>query len=340
MDAGVAPVPLRQTPMEYFMNTVKTTIATVLVLALTGPSALAAGGAWVTDFEAAKTTAKTQGKYLLVDFTGSDWCGWCIRLKKEVFSKDHFKTEAPKNFILVELDFPRAKDKMTPELIEQNKKLSKEYSIRGYPTILLMDSDGKVFAKTGYLAGGPEKYIKHLNSLIESKKAFGKLIAQANKAEGLEKAKLLDKALSSAPDSVRQSRTDLVKQICELDKDGKGGLKLKYEFRAAMDEINSIRPPQTQDPAKIKAFAVDCIAKIVAIEKKFTVTGLNKQKLLSRKAMYTFYTGDLAGAKKILETAIAIDENSDIGKQMKRPLAMITKRLAAEKPKTEAPKTE
>ncbi|MCP4374762.1 MAG: thioredoxin family protein [bacterium] len=322
------------------MNTVKTMIATVLVLMLTGSAALAADGAWVTDFEAAKTAAKAQGKYLLVDFTGSDWCGWCIKLKQQVFDKDHFKTEAPKNFILVELDFPRAKDKITPELIEQNKKLAKKYSVRGYPTILLMDSDGRAFAKTGYRAGGPEKYIEHLNSLVKGKKAFDKLIVQADKAEGLEKAKLLDKALSGASEAVRKSRTDLIKQICELDKDGKGGLKLKYEFQTAMDEIRNIQPPQTRDPAKIKEFAAECVAKIAAVEKKFAVTGLDKQKLLSMKAMYTFYTGDLAEAKNILEAAIAIDENSDAAKQMKRPLAMITQRLAAEKPKAEAPKTE
>jgi len=310
------------------------TIATVLVLMITSSAARAAGGGWVTDFEAAKASAKTEGKYMLVDFTGSDWCGWCIKLKGEVFSKGHFKTEAPKNFILVELDFPRAKDKMTPKLIEQNKKLSEEYAISGFPTILLMDADGKVFAKTGYRAGGPEKYIEHLNSLVKGKKAFDKLIAQAAKAKGIQKAKLLDKAISAMPDSVRRSRTDLVKQITELDKDNKGGLKTKYEFLAAMDELDKIRPPRTRDPAETKAFGAKSLAKIVAIEKKYPVTGQDKQKLLSMKAMFTFYSGDLSGAKKILEEAIAIDAKSEIAQGMKRSLAYVTKRLDAEKPKS------
>ena len=317
------------------MNSIKMTIATVLVLTITSSAALAAGGGWVTDFEAAKASAKAGGKYLLVDFTGSDWCGWCIKLKGEVFSKDHFKTEAPKNFILVELDFPRAKDKMTPELIEQNKKLKEKYAISGYPTILLMDAEGKVFAKTGYRAGGPEKYIEYLNSLVKGKKAFDKLLAQAAKAKGLKKAKLLDNALSSMPDSVRRSRTDLVKQISELDKDNKAGLKTKYEFLAAMDELADFRPPRTREPAKIKAFGAEGIAKVVAVEKKYPVTGSNKQKLLSMKAMYTFYSGDLPGAKKVLEAGIAIDEKSDIAKGMKRSLAFVTSRLAAEKKKTD-----
>ena len=130
----------------------------------------------MTDFEAAKASAKAQGKYLLVDFTGSDWCGWCIKLKSEVFSKAHFKTEAPKNFILVELDFPRSK-KLPPKLIEQNNKLREKYNVRGFPTILLMDADGKVFARTGYRANGPKKYVGYLNFLVDRKKLVDKLLA-------------------------------------------------------------------------------------------------------------------------------------------------------------------
>jgi len=313
------------------MNGIKTTIA-IAIVALTASAAPAADAGWVTDFEAAKASAKAGGKYLLVDFTGSDWCGWCIRLKKEVFSKDHFKTEAPKNFILVELDFPR-KTKLSPKLTEQNAKLSKQYGVRGFPTILLMDAEGRVFAKTGYKPGGPEKYIEHLNSLVEGKKAFDKLIAEADKAKGLEKAKLLDKALTAAPDSVRKSRADLVKQITELDKDDKAGLKTKYEFLAAMDELLAIRPPRTRDPAAVKAFGAESLAKVVAIEKKFPVKGAEKQNLLSLKAMYTFYSGDLPGAGKILEAGIAIDEKSEVATSMKRSLQFVNSRLDAAKPK-------
>ena len=68
---------------------------------------------WVNEFEKAKQTAATEGKDLLMDFTGSDWCGWCIRLHKEVFDLDAFKTAAPKNFVLVELDYPNDKSKLS-----------------------------------------------------------------------------------------------------------------------------------------------------------------------------------------------------------------------------------
>ncbi|MBT3199846.1 MAG: thioredoxin fold domain-containing protein [Phycisphaerales bacterium] len=316
------------------MKNVTITLAAVLVLMVTSSVVQAAGDQWVTDFEAAKASAKAGGKYLLVDFTGSDWCGWCVKLKKEVFDQDHFKKEAPKNFILVELDFPK-RTKLDPKLTAQNRKLSQEYGVRGFPTILLMDADGKVFGKTGYQAGGPEKYIVHLKEMVEAKKAFDKLIAQADKAKGIEKAKLLDKALGSAPAVVRKSRTDLAEIIIELDKDDKAGLKTKYAAQAAMDELDTLRPPRTRDQAVIKEFAAKALAKVAEIEKKYPMKGAAKQKLLSQKAMYTFYSSDLAGAKKLLEEAIAIDPKSAMAKSMQRSLAFVTSRLEAEKKKSE-----
>ena len=90
---------------------------TVMAYLLAGfaSTAWAGGDLWMTDFEAAKTKAAKENKYLLVDFTGSDWCIWCTRLNSEVFSTKSFQTEAPKQFVLVELDFPRDKSKLTAE---------------------------------------------------------------------------------------------------------------------------------------------------------------------------------------------------------------------------------
>ena len=110
-----------------------------------GPQGHAAEGLWGTDFKAAQAQAKAEKKYLLVDFTGSDWCGWCIKLHNEVFDKDVFKAEAPKQFVLVELDFPHEKEQ-TDELKKQNKELSEKYHVEGFPTVLMMDHEGQVIA--------------------------------------------------------------------------------------------------------------------------------------------------------------------------------------------------
>ena len=124
-----------------------------------------AGNDWKADFEAALAEAESQNKHVLVNFTGSDWCGWCIKLDKEVFSQDAFKQFAANELVLVEVDFPR-KSKQSEVIKAQNEALAEKYGIRGFPTILLLSSEGKLIGKTGYQAGGPEAYIAHLKEFI------------------------------------------------------------------------------------------------------------------------------------------------------------------------------
>jgi len=121
---------------------------------------------WETDLQVAKKRAKEENKQILADFTGSDWCGWCIRLKKEVFDLPEFQEYAKKNLIMLELDFPRQKE-LPAGLKEQNDKLAQEFKVEGFPTILLMNSRGKEINRTGYQEGGPEKYIEHLKGLLK-----------------------------------------------------------------------------------------------------------------------------------------------------------------------------
>jgi thioredoxin-related protein len=156
----------------------------VLALLATLPSLFAAD-AWLTDLEAAKKQAAAEKKDILVDFTGSDWCGWCIRLKKEVFDQPEF-AEAAKKFVLVEIDFPRA-PKQSPEVKARNEALSKQYAISGFPTILLLDAQGEVYAQTGYQEGGAKKYLAHLAELTKQNTPEGKkALAAKMKAEALE----------------------------------------------------------------------------------------------------------------------------------------------------------
>lgn len=125
---------------------------------------------WETDFKKASSAARASGKYIMLDFSGSDWCGWCIQLEKEVFSQDAFKDFAEKNLVCVLVDFPRKK-KQTRELEQQNWNLATKYGIQGYPTIIILSPDGEPVGKTGYLQGGPVKYAQHLNDIIERHKA-------------------------------------------------------------------------------------------------------------------------------------------------------------------------
>lgn len=142
-----------------------------------------AGKGWSADMDAAmKLSAKT-GKPILADFSGSDWCGWCIKLDREVFSKKIFKDFAKGNLILVLVDFPSRKY-ISPKQKKQNKVLAAKYRISGYPTVLLLDSKGKVILKTGYRSGGPKKYVDFLKSKMPAKKAVkAKKIKKAVKAK-------------------------------------------------------------------------------------------------------------------------------------------------------------
>jgi len=125
---------------------------------------LQASEGWMTDFELAQTKAKEENKSLLLDFTGSDWCGWCIKLKDEVFSKSAFKDYAKESLVLVELDFPRNK-KQSAEVKKQNEALAQKFGVRGFPTLILLSPEGELIGKTGYRQGGAEAYVEHLKEI-------------------------------------------------------------------------------------------------------------------------------------------------------------------------------
>jgi thioredoxin-related protein len=212
-----------------------------LVLGVLARTVRADEGMWQTDFKAAMAKAKADKKYMLVDFTGSDWCGWCIKLHNEVFDKEPFKTAAPKQYVLVELDYPQQK-KQSEELKKQNAELSERYKIEGYPSVLLMDAEGQVIARTGYRPGGPDDYLKHLADFGAIWENVLALKSKLDGTSGLDRAKLLDqivedyKKLSNETDQV----TDWCKEIIALDADNRAGLKVKYEFPMKIEEAKKL----------------------------------------------------------------------------------------------------
>ena len=119
---------------------------------------------WVTDLPKAQAQAKTDHKLVMMDFTGSDWCGWCIKLHREVFSKPEFAEYAKNNLVLVEVDFPRGK-KQTEELKKANQALQEKYKIEGYPTIIILNGEGKQVGQLGYQPGGPKPFIDELEKM-------------------------------------------------------------------------------------------------------------------------------------------------------------------------------
>ena len=131
---------------------------------------------WHTDMSKATDISIKENKPMFLFFTGSDWCGWCIRLQKEVFKTPEFIKWAKENVVLVELDFPR-KNNQTEEIKLQNAQLQQQLQVRGYPTVWFVSAAKTAEAKinlnalgsSGYVAGGPKVWIDGANQIIQKK---------------------------------------------------------------------------------------------------------------------------------------------------------------------------
>jgi protein disulfide-isomerase len=129
----------------------------------------AADNVWLTDLPAAQTQAKAQNKIVLMDFTGSDWCGWCKKFKSEVLDTPEFQTYAASHAVLVEVDFP-IKTPQTDDLKKANAALKTQYDIHGFPTFVALDQNGKEIGRqVGYMEGGPKVFIALLDKYQSAK---------------------------------------------------------------------------------------------------------------------------------------------------------------------------
>ena len=119
---------------------------------------------WTADYAKAVEQAKAENKPILLDFTGSDWCGWCMKMKKESLDTPQFNSYADKNLVLMTVDFPHSTPQ-PPQVKQQNQKLSAQYKADGFPTFVLVDKNGRELGRQGgYLAGGAAAFIAKLNT--------------------------------------------------------------------------------------------------------------------------------------------------------------------------------
>ena len=128
---------------------------------------------WHTDLKVAIEIAKKEDKPLFLFFTGSDWCGWCIRLQKEVFKTPEFEAWAKQKVVLVELDFPR-RTEQSAEIKNQNNQLQQAFAVQGFPTVWFAKANSNKEAKvnfeqlgsTGYVAGGPSVWLSVADQIV------------------------------------------------------------------------------------------------------------------------------------------------------------------------------
>lgn len=141
------------------------TIKLVIILLTTVVSAQN----WQHNFEKAKEIAFQENKPIILVFSGSDWCGPCIKLDNQIWKSDEFKNYANNNYILVKADFPRKKsNSLSKEQLTHNENLAEKYNKKGYfPLVVVFNADGKVLGETGYKNISPKEYIQHLQSFIK-----------------------------------------------------------------------------------------------------------------------------------------------------------------------------
>ena len=179
-------------------------ILPIVVAACVAPCFAAEG--WITDMDAAKKQAAEQKKDLMIEFTGSDWCPPCMQLRANVFSKPDFQKDAQKNFVLVELDYPRGKEQ-SKEMKAANDKLAQQYGVQGFPTIVFADASGKPF---GGFVGGRSKddVMKAMQDALKNKEALNAAEANVAKATTDEaKVAALMEVLKLAPQEKSRSWT-------------------------------------------------------------------------------------------------------------------------------------
>lgn len=258
---------------------------------------------WMTDYNAAMKKAAAEKKDLLLDFSGSDWCGWCIKLDNEVFSQKEFIEPASKDFVFVLLDFPQDKTKTTPQLQEQNNELRKKYPIQGFPTVYLTDYDGKPYAITGYQKGGAKAYYEHISKFRQANVKAKSFIAKADsELEDVEKAKLLDQAVSlMAPEIVEKFYPNLTDRIIALDSENQAGLRDNYLARRALRSVaQNFRERNVDEAFKL-------INNVIG---DFETSGSTAQDVYYYKAMILDARKDKAGALENLKKSIAVDPKS------------------------------
>ena len=247
------------------LKIISKTLTSVALVALATTAMAGKGEPWITDMEQAQKVAKAEGKDIFVYFTGSDWCGWCIKLDEEVLSKEEFLNYAKDNLVLVDLDFPNSDDIITEEQREHNEEWQDVFEPRGFPSIYLTDASANPYAVTGYRDNGPVKYVEHLKALSAGQAAAAQLKADAAKASGVARAKLLDQMLNEEGAFI-EDRDTIQTEIIALAKGKDDALYNKYYGIQAgknmWKELADLRSTESNPE--------ETLEKMLAIHKKYS----------------------------------------------------------------------
>lgn len=271
---------------------------------------------WLSNIDKAQELAQKEHKLVLVEFTGSDWCPPCKALRKDVFSSPEFKELADKRLITVELDFPR-KSEQAAEQKQYNGEMAKKYGITGYPTVYLLNPEGKtVWLRIG--GGAKEQYLEDLKQGVTNAKSLIEIQTKLEKAEGSEKLKLLDKAWQMMSRDLKKKNQDILKEIITLDKDDTMGYAKKEQKRLEMEtqeeELRKIYGTKIF-PLSREGKTDEAIVELKKLAAREDLLPQVKQSVYM-SAMYGICmdNSDMPAAIQALKDAIKIDPTTDRAK--------------------------
>ncbi len=267
---------------------------------------------WTDDFEKARATAKAEGKDILLNFTGLEWCPACKMLNNDVVSKKEFADVTPKRFVMVQLDFPRDASELPAAKRQAYEALQEKYNAYEFPVLLLLDKQGRPYARTGMFRGATAPvFNKHLGDLQARRILRDKLFADAAKASGFEKAELLHQAMRPLDaDLLGPYYFDEMNELVAADPENKTGVKPEYEALITSERVSRQVGPVYD---RINAFAGD-YGKMIALldealarpemlpESRFDLQ-FNKVQLLASD-------GKTTAAVKLIDTMLAGKELS------------------------------
>lgn len=305
-------------------------VALGVCLAVAGFASAAEG--WGTDFKEGTATAAAENRPVLVEFTGSDWCPPCIHVRTKILPSAEFKAFAKDNhFVLVELDFPRDRSKVTPEQSAEREALSEKYDVDGFPTMILMDGAGLPYGKIVGGANTSAEYISRLQAALDTKRAFDEKKAEAEKLSGTERAQLLLEGLKLLPVDCRSYHTATIEDIIANDPDDVSG------FRKAKDQ-ESLQKAQTEEVTAAIREQIEAgddsvpMAQRTAKGREVALEILKREDLLPhvRQLTYAFVSqsylieSNAEEAARYLSLAIEADPESDDSEHMRRYLETLS----------------
>ena len=273
--------------------------------------------------EEKKEDDKKADKDIFILFTCSDHGQWTRRFDQQILSNPEFEQKLAEHFVMLVLDYPKQKE--LPEKVkERNAELAKYYGIRGYPAVVLVDVEGRAYARTSYRKGGVEAYLEHLAELRGIKAQRDELFDKAERARGIARAKLLHKAL----DVLREAQAMVgydpeVEQIIALDADNEANLKAVYLAPGVVNRATALylehKPQQ----------AIDAYDAFIARVKP---RGHVLHGALTRKGMMEDAIGQRQKALESMRQALKAAPKGQYAPHLPAKIKQVEAALAAEKP--------